>query len=144
MATPLRQVYGFVSQSVTPFNVALPWQSSVQDGLFKMNYSLKDAVFDDLKMWANTNRGERPFRRDFGLDARTVLFEQGPVAKEVLENRTRDQMRKYFRYLKIKRIQAVTENEDKALAANTIRLVLEFSLAENEQESFTFDKIVGA
>ncbi len=143
MATSPRQIYGFLSQSANPYNISLPWTVSAQDGLFKMNYSLKDAVYDDLLMWARTNRGERPFRFDFGLSAQEVLFEQGPLAKEFLENRTRSQLATYFKYLKILKIEVRTQNEDQDLRINDIRLRINATFKESEQQNLEFDEVIG-
>lgn len=119
-----RFLYGFLSSSVEPINMSIPWRPSDRDGLFKMNRSPEVAEKDNLLMWAHTNKGERVYDFEFGLDAHRYLFEPAPKAKEVLLNNARNQLKKYFPHLIVEQIQILSSDEDKSLSANSLRLIL--------------------
>lgn len=138
-----RTIYGFLSQSSQAYNIALPWRLSVQDGLFAMNYDLVDAVEDDLKMWANTNWGDRPMYFFFGLDARRHLFEQQSEAKQSILQNAREQLPKYFPFVKILKLEVITSEEDDTLQENSIRFRLEGSLEEDPYKTVNLDQVIG-
>ena len=124
--------YGFLSSSAEPINIKLPWQVSEKDGLFKMNYSTTDAVYDNLQSWAKTNRGERVMDMEFGLDARRSLFNPDIVAKDVIKNNARVQLKKYFPNLIVIKVDVITSSEEESLPANSVRFILEVSPSSNQ------------
>lgn len=124
MKPPVRLIYGFLSQSIDPYNLSYPWQTSTQDGMFKMNYSIEDAVITNVKMWLKTNWGERPMRFFFGLDARRALFENEAQAKDLIETNARAQLGKYFKFLNIKELKVFTRDDDADLQDNQVRFYL--------------------
>jgi hypothetical protein len=119
-----RFLYGFLSSSVEPINISIPWRPSDRDGLFKMNRTPEIAERDNLLMWAHTNKGERVYDFEFGLDAHRYLFEPSSKAKEVLLNNARNQLKKYFSYLLIEQLQILSPDDDNSLPANSLRLIL--------------------
>ncbi len=127
MKAPPRIIYGFLSQSVDPYNLSYPWQISNQDGMFQMNYTIEDAVITNIKMWVKTNWGERPMRFTFGLDARRAIFENEPIAKDLLENNARSQLSKYFKFLTIETLKVYTPADDSNLPDNHLRFYLKAS-----------------
>lgn len=138
-----RLLYGYLSQSTDAYNLTIPWRDSAQDGLFQMNYSLQEAVETNLRAWAKTNRGDRPMRFDFGLDAYRVLFEPNPIAKEILLNRARDQMQKYFGFIKIKRLEVLTNDDSEDVLPNSVRFVLEGTFKDNEDKKIKVSEDIG-
>lgn len=119
-----RFLYGFLSSSTEPINIAIPFRPSDRDGLFKMNYSKLDAERDNLLLWAHTNKGERVMNFDFGLDARRYLFEPMSTLKDGLVNNTREQMKKYFPHLLLEEVNVLTSEEDTTLSPNSVRYIL--------------------
>lgn len=117
-------LYGFLSSSVDPINMAMPWQPSDRDGLFKMNRTVSSAERDSLIFWAHTNKGERVYDFEFGLDARRSLFEPEPLAKESMLNNARRQLPKYFPHLTIDKLEFFTSSEDNSLSPNSVRMIL--------------------
>lgn len=128
-----RILYGFLSASSNPINIALPWQPSDKDGLFKMEYSTTHAEYNNLKSWALTNKGERVMDFDFGLDAKRLLFEPIPVLQDKLINNARQQLGKYFPHLKIDLIELLTNEDDSSLAPNEIRLIIKAEIKRTQQ-----------
>ena len=138
-----RLLYGFLSQSTDPINLTIPWQTSDQDGLFQMNYSLEKAVETNLRSWAKTNRGERPMRFEFGLDARRMVFEPEPIAKEFLLNRARQQLTRYFGFLQINELDVIISSEDEGLSENNIRIVIRAQFKDDENKKIFVSEEVG-
>lgn len=138
-----RLLYGFLSQSTDPINLVVPWRTSDQDGLFQMNYSLERAVETNLRVWAKTNRGERPMRFEFGLDARRMLFEPEPLAKEFLLNRARQQLTRYFGFLQIQELDVITSSESEELEQNSIRIVIRAQFKDSEDKRIFVSETIG-
>lgn len=121
---PVRLIYNYASASLPPQGMVLPWQPSVNDGMWKMNVDPADAERDNLLFWAQTNWGEIPYKFKFGLDARRHLFDPSPTLKQRIEDNARAQLRKYFGYLKILQVKVYTQDEDSNLSPNQIRFYL--------------------
>ena len=134
MASTPRFLFGFLSQSSDAFNIAVPWQPSVQDGLFKMNYDSVDATTQNLICWAKTNWGERVFRFQFGLDAKRYLFEPEHIAKEAIETNARDQLARFFPFLIIDRLEVVISSQDPTLNSNVVNFILEASFKDSRKK----------
>lgn len=137
-----RLLYGFLSQSVDPYNIALPWQSSNQDGLFKMNYNIVDASRDDLKAWAHTNWGERLGRFRYGLDARRYLFDPIPVAKMNILQNARDQLPRFFAYLVIDKLEILSNDDDNSIPENAVIFSLKAHFKENENKTISLEEVI--
>lgn len=143
MGKPRRLIYGFLSQSSDAINLRVPWRLSEQDGMFAMNYSRESAVKDNLIVWAKTNWGERPFRFYYGLDAVRYLFEPTSVAKSVLESNARDQLSKYFPYLKIIKLSVSSHEDDPEIPQGVINFHLEASFRDKEESKIKISENVG-
>lgn len=137
-----RLLYGFLSQSTDAYNIKIPWQISNQDGMFRMNYSIEDSVRDNLIVWAKTNWGDRPMRFRFGLDTKRAIFEQESIAKDLIENNAKDQLSKFFPFLKIKRLEVLT-SRDADLPENTIKFILEATYRDDENKKIVIDETIG-
>lgn len=98
----------------------LPWQPSVNDGMFKMNVSQVDAERDNLIFWAQTNWGEIPYKFRFGLDARRYLFNPISQLKQNILSNARSQLVKYFKHLKITALGVLTNEDDNNIRENSI------------------------
>lgn len=130
--SPPRLLYGYISASSAPINIVLPWQPSVNDGLFKMNVSPEDAERDNLIFWAQTNWGEIPYNFRFGLDAARYLFDPIDLLKTNILRNAQAQLSKYFKHLKILKMRVLTHDEDDSLSENSIAFYL---LAETRKGS---------
>lgn len=142
MAIP-RMLTGFLSQSTDPYNIKLPWQISEQDGLFAMNYRIEDATRDNLLAWAKTNWGERPYSFRFGLDARRYLFEPVIRAKEALLMNAKDQIPRYFPFLKITFLDFLTSEDDEQIGENAIVFRFEAVFRDNEDRKISISEEIG-
>lgn len=138
-----RFLYGFLSGSSDPYNISLPWRVSTQDGAFQMNYDRAQAARDNIIAWANTNRGERPMRFNFGLDARRALFEPIQTTKEILKNNTNQQFPVYFGFLKIESLEISSFDDDSSIKENEIRYKLKASFRDNPDLKVSVDLSLG-
>ncbi len=134
MASSPRFLFGFLSQSIEAINIALPWQSSVEDGLFKLNYDLVEATKTNLIAWAKTNWGERPFRFQFGLDARRFLFEPEHIAKHAIEANAQEQLARFFSHLTVERLEVQVSSENPLYPANVVNFLLEVSFKDSRKK----------
>jgi phage baseplate assembly protein W len=130
-------LYGFVSASLAPINMSLPWTPSDSDGLFKMNRNPAKAERDSLILWAHTNKGERVYDPEFGLDVHRHLFDPITFVKDVLQNNARQQLSKYFSHLSVIELKFITFEEDSSLSSNSIRMILKMKI--NSDPSITID-----
>ena len=108
-----------------------------------MNRSPEIAEIDNLKMWAHTNKGERVHDCEFGLDARRYLFDPISLTKEVLISNGRSQLKKYFPYLIVEDFQILSQEDDKSLDLNSIRILLIARFA-NGQNKIKLDEVITA
>lgn len=131
MTTP-RFLYGFLSQSSTPFGMDLPWRTSDQDGNFAATYTLEESVKNNLILWAKTNWGEIPYKFRFGLDARRYLFDPVSVMKNRIEENARSQLAQYFPFFKVKELSVLSYDDDDSISENSIVFKLRGLVKDNE------------
>lgn len=131
MSTP-RLLYGFLSQSVTAYGMALPWRTSDQDGNFAATYSLEESVRTNLIFWAKTNWGEIPYKFRFGLDAKRYLFDPVSIMKSKIEENARFQLSQYFPYFKISELKVLTSEDSDLISENSIIFRLSGLVKEKE------------
>lgn len=139
-----RLTYGFLSSSADPINIKLPWQISTRTGMFKMNYSLKDAYLDSLKFWAHTNRGEYMMDLNFGLDARRSLFLPEEVLKDNVLNNAHAQLPIYFPRLKVSEMEVLTSEDISQIPENTVRFRLAGTFVIDKNIDIVLEENVGS
>lgn len=137
-----RLTYGFLSSSVDPINIKVPWQVNEKDGLFKMNYSTADAIADNLLCWIKTNKGERVMDLNFGLDVRRSLFNPDFVVKDVIKNNARTQLKKYFPDLIINTLEVLTPSEERTIPQNGIKFVLDVSPSAKSEIRIKIEEVI--
>lgn len=138
-----RLAYGFLSSSLDPINMKLPWQFSERDGLFKMNYKPEAAMKDNLKFWANTNRGEYLMDANFGLDVRRHVFDPIPLMKENILRNAKEQLPVYFPDFRPQKIEVLTKDEISEISENTIIFKLEGYLVIDKTRNINLEEKIG-
>jgi hypothetical protein len=106
-----------------------------------MNRSLQRAELANLRNWAHTNKGERVYDAEFGLDAYRHLFDPAIFTRDVLRTNAREQLSKYFSYLTIKELDFLTNEEDQTLDANSIRMILKAELSSDPSISLDINEV---
>ena len=138
-----RIAYGFLSQSVDPINMKLPWQASVRDGLFKMNYKMEDAVIDELRFWAKTNKGEYIMDTNFGLDIRRYLFDPIPVLKDNVLQNANEQLPIYFPKIRIVKLEILTADEIPEISRNAVIFKFDGVFESEKTRDFHLEETIG-
>lgn len=138
-----RLTYGFLSSSVDPINVKLPWQFSDKDGLFKMNYKPENAAIDNLRFWAKTNKGEYIMDSNFGLDIRRYLFDPIDLLKDNVLQNAKEQLPIYFPKIKPVNIEILTSEEIKEINENTVIFKFEGILTVDKTRRIRLEETIG-
>lgn len=86
------KIYPIDTEASRAVGVGLPFNSV---GIFKLNYTTKDQVKDNLINFMLTNPGERPFNVNYGAGLRDLLFSQGENIEEI-RDRIEDRIKGYF------------------------------------------------
>ena len=84
----------------------LPLTVDPTDMFYRLNKSMGEVVKQNLKMVILTAPGERIMDPEFGVGVRNYLFENLPV--QPLEDKIRQQVKKYMPYLNIDNIEIAT------------------------------------
>lgn len=139
----IRIQYGFLSQSLDPYNVSLPWKVGTRDGMFKMNYTPEGGMYDNLKFWANTNKGEYVMDPKFGLDVRRYLFDPAEVLIDNVIQNAREQLPIYFSELKPVNIEVLTSEEIPEISENTIIFKLSAVYKTDKTRRIALEESIG-
>lgn len=143
MAKLPRLSYGFLSSSLDPINIKLPWQFSNQDGMFKMNYLPERAMEDNLRFWAKTNKGEYIMDSNFGLDARRSLFLPVDLLKDSVLNNARQQLPIYFPKVKVARMEILTSEDRQDISDNSVIFILAGTLVLDKNKQISIEQQIG-
>lgn len=138
-----RLAYGFLSSSLDPINVKLPWEFSDRDGLFQMNYKPEKAAIDNLKFWANTNKGEYLMDSNFGLDIRRYLFDPITILRDNVLQNAKEQLPVYFPEIRAAKIDLLTSEENPDISENTVIFKLEGYLAVDKTRQIKLEETIG-
>lgn len=143
MARLPRLSYGFLSSSLDPINVKIPWQFSNQDGMFKMNYLPEKAMEDSLRVWAKTNKGEYIMDVNFGLDARRSLFLPSSLLKDTVLNNARQQLPIYFPKIKPTQIEILTSDDRQDISENSAIFIFDGVLVLDKNKRISVEQQIG-
>ena len=76
-----------------------------------------DLVRQNFKNLLLTNPGERVMDPEFGIGARTYLFESMDFVKSELPNRVRNQILKYMPFVTLKKVQVRESGDDSLIVS---------------------------
>ena len=94
------------------------------DAVFVPTYQTKDQIQADLINFCLTNKGERVFNPNFGLDLRTLLFDNiTDSSLEELKELVSTGISNSFPQIKIKNIEFLKEHD-----LNTINFILNYEM----------------
>jgi len=92
---------------------------------YELITSLRTNIKQNLKMLILTNPGERVMEPDFGVGLKRYLFEMNDnQVYSAIENKIREQVKRYLPYLSINRVRFESFEEN----ANAIKLMLEYNI----------------
>ena len=113
----------------TGYSVKLPLTYDEEDGPYRLNKTLKQAVKQNFKNLILTSPGERVMLPTFGAGVRRLLFE--PSTSETfskVSQRISSQVTKFMNYLKIENISFITSDQDSSLSPNSVRLIIKYNI----------------
>tara|TARA_R110000823_G_scaffold191797_1_gene323404 strand:- start:2322 stop:2699 length:378 start_codon:yes stop_codon:yes gene_type:complete len=115
--------------------VSLPLAVTPRDGTYAVHDELKQVAQQNLKMVILTSPGERVMAPDFGVGARSFLFEQlGAGTSASLRSRTAEQVSTYLPYIKLNDLQVFDQKDE-----NLINLKIVYSIpSAGITDEFTF------
>lgn len=121
MAFDAQQIFPIDFNKSAAVGVNLPFSPF---GVFKPNYTTKEAIKNNLINFFLTNPGERPLNPSFGGGLREFLFEQITDGNlDFLKTKVDDRIRFYFPTVNIKDLKVLQQSDN-----NTINIVLEYNV----------------
>lgn len=116
-------------------NIKFPLEDDTEKNvLFKLNNVTKDALTSNLILLLLTEKGERYYQPDYGLDIRKYIFEpnDGRTQSDI-EQEIRDTVKKFIPELTISSVQIEvgTDSEGFPINDNQINIIVEFVYSED-------------
>jgi len=108
-----------------------------QDGYFKTTKTTIDSIKNNIKLLLQTERYERVFQPNLGMDIKSILFE--PMSEDIqiqIENNIVDMMEVWMPFVDIKDIQVFT-----SVNQVNIKLVFDISRASSLTAGVEFETV---
>ena len=103
------------------------------DGYFASTKTTMDAVKNDIKLLLMTQRGERLFQPNLGMNIRRFLFEQITEDTEIeIENDIVDTFSRWLPFVQLSDILIDLKNQDR----NQIKIEVKFNIANTPGELY--------
>jgi|TARA_A100001015_G_C14601826_1_gene560752 phage baseplate assembly protein W len=121
MAFEAQQIYPIDFNKSAAVGIDIPFNA---EGVFRLNYTTKAAIKNNLINYFLTNPGERPLNPTFGGGLRDTIFEQITTDNlDFLEERISFDLEQFFPNIKIKNLN-ISKQED----LNSITVLLSYSV----------------
>ena len=121
--------------------IEFPFGKTTGDGYFKSTKTTIDAVKNNIRLLLQTQRGERVFQPNLGMNLRSLIFE--PLNEDItiqIENNIVDVVGKWLPFVDLRGIEVVRNDN-----LNQVNINIKFSVrrAPNSLESVevTFDGV---
>ena len=116
-------------------NIKFPLEDdTVTNRLFKMNNVTKDALTSNLILLLLTEKGERYYEPDYGVNIKKYIFEpkDGQTQADI-EEEIRDTVKLYIPELTISSVQFFSDVDDVGddIGDNQINILVEFKYADD-------------
>ena len=102
--------------------------------LFQLNNVTKDALVSNLMLLLLTEKGERYYQPDYGVNIRRYIFEPNDgLTQSDIEGEIRDTVKNFIPELTISRVQIFTNEDEEAsnLKDNQVSVVVDFKYSED-------------
>jgi phage baseplate assembly protein W len=121
MAFEVQQIYPIDFKKGVAIGIDIPFSVP---GVFKSNYTTKEAIKNNLINYFLTNPGERPLNPIFGGGLRNFIFEQITTDNlNFLEERISNNLEEYFSNISIIELEIKREDD-----FNTINVILTYNV----------------
>lgn len=114
-------------------NIKFPLSDDkVTNGLFEMNDTSKDALTSNLVLLLLTERGERYYEPEYGINIRKYLFEPNDgFTHSDIEQEIRENVKKFIPQLTIDKVTINKKDFDDEVNDNQINFVVDFTYSED-------------
>ena len=107
-------------------------RDDAKGGWFATTDTTIEAVKNNIRMLLQTNKGERLFHPNLGVDLRNILFEQ--ITEEttvVIEDLILDVLSFWMPFVEVRNILVETMDSNKVVGANEIRIKILFNIKKD-------------
>jgi phage baseplate assembly protein W len=116
-------------------NIKFPLEDDkVKNGLFKMNDVTKDALTSNLLLLLLTERGERYYEPEYGINIRRYIFEPNDgLTQSDIEQEIRESVKRFIPQLSISSVEIITSQDEggEDLNDNQINMIVDFKYNED-------------
>ena len=107
-----------------------------QDGYFKTTKTTVDSIKNNIKLLLQTQRGERVFQPNLGMNLRRFLFEQITVDTEIeIQNDIVDAFQIWLPFVDVRDIKLDIDSENTNINKIIINILFSITRAPNTLES---------
>lgn len=116
-------------------NIKFPLEDdNVKGGLFELNNVTKDALVSNLMLLLLTERGERYYQPEYGVNIRRYIFEPNDgFTQSDIEQEIRETVKRFIPQLSINRVQIFTNQDEEAanIGDNEVSVIVDFKYSED-------------
>jgi phage baseplate assembly protein W len=135
MAFEAQQIFPIDFNKSAAVGINLPFSAP---GVFKSNYTTKEAIKSSLINYFLTNPGERYMNPTFGGGLRDFVFEQiSDDNMEFLENRIADQIGIYFPNVSIDNLEILRQEDNNVITISINYNIANTNINDNIEIDFT-------
>ena len=139
MAIVDRRTNQFVDDQDTRVSVGIDFPFALvpnQDGYFKTTKTTVDSIKNNIKLLLQTQRGERVFQPNLGMNLRRFLFEQITVDTEIeIQNDIVDAFQIWLPFVDVRDIKLDIDSEITNINKIIINILFSITRAPNTLES---------
>tara|TARA_B100000131_G_C17925749_1_gene536201 strand:+ start:28 stop:465 length:438 start_codon:yes stop_codon:yes gene_type:complete len=139
MAIVDRRTNQFVEDQDARINVGIDFPFALvpnQDGYFKTTKTTVDSIKNNIKLLLQTQRGERVFQPNLGMNLRRFLFEQVTVDTEIeIQNDIVDAFQIWLPFVDVRDIEVNIDSENTNMNKIIINILFSITRAPNTLES---------
>ena len=139
MAIVDRRTNQFVDDQDTRVSVGIDFPFALvpnQDGYFKTTKTTVDSIKNNIKLLLQTQRGERVFQPNLGMNLRRFLFEQITVDTEIeIQNDIVDAFQIWLPFVDVRDIKLDIDSENTNINKIIINILFSITRAPNTLES---------
>ena len=135
MAFKAQQIFPIDFNKSAAVGVDIPFSTP---GVFKPNYTTKEAIKNNLINYLLTNPGERPLNPTFGGGLRAFIFEQITTNNlDFLKERISSNIKTYFSNVNINELEILRQEDNNSITVSLTYNVTNTNINDSLQIDFT-------
>ena len=135
MAFEAQQIFPIDFNKSAAVGVDIPFSTP---GVFKPNYTTKEAIRNNLINYLLTNPGERPLNPTFGGGLRAFIFEQITTNNlDFLKERISSNIKTYFSNVNINELEILRQEDNNSITVSLTYNVINTNINDSLQIDFT-------